>query len=69
MRHLTPRLILAASILLFAALRPPTARAQATDDDVGDKVSFLALFPNLRALPAPTFLQPGLRVTFSSGAA
>jgi hypothetical protein len=45
------------------------AQAQATDDDVGDKVPFLDLFPALRTLPAPLFLQPGLRVSFASGAA
>lgn len=54
--------------LLFACLvvAPATARAAPTDADVG---GMLALFPNARTLPAPAFLVPGVRVSYSTGSA
>ncbi|MFO0750288.1 MAG: hypothetical protein U1F43_32155, partial [Myxococcota bacterium] len=51
------------------ALAPSAAHAQPSDDEIGDTQPFLALFPTLRTRPAPSWIAPGVRVTYRSAAA
>jgi len=45
------------------------ALAKPSDEQVGELAVFFTLFPELRTLPAPTFVRPGVRVSYQSAAA
>ncbi|MDD9933357.1 MAG: hypothetical protein OXT09_07140 [Myxococcales bacterium] len=55
------------AILVSVQSRPTSA--QVSDADIGTNEALLALFPELRTLPAPAFVAPGVRVSYVSGAA
>gem|GEM_PF-1250350 len=69
-KRATPRIMVVMrdilTMLLLVALGTP-AHAQPTDEQLGlDAHFYLILFPELRTLPAPAWLTPGVRVTYSS---
>ncbi len=54
------------TLFCLAALGTP-AHAQPSDEQLGlDAHFYLILFPELRTLPAPAWLTPGVRVTYAS---
>lgn len=53
----------------FVASWSTGALGQVSDGDIGSNASMLTLFPQLRSLPAPAFVVPGVRVSYASGAA
>lgn len=40
--------------------------AQPPDDQLGESLGFVVLFPQLRNLPAPTWFRPGVRVSYET---
>jgi hypothetical protein len=54
--------------LAVAAIIVPAngVRAQPPDDQLGESLGFVILFPPLRTLPAPTWFVPGVRVSYDS---
>jgi hypothetical protein len=52
---------------MFLPARP--AAAAPPDTDLGEAAVFLPLFPNLRTLPAPGWLRPGVRASYDTSSA
>ena len=65
-----PSRVYAAWLILMAAMAYPSPGAgQARDADLGTTATMLNFFPVLRELPAPDFIEAGVRVTYSAGSA
>ncbi|MBI1299693.1 hypothetical protein GC175_32615 [bacterium] len=68
--HLNRLLGIALSLILGLSLLPNRPlHAQPPDEALGEAAIFLTLFPQLRALPAPPVIQPGLRVSYQGASA
>lgn len=44
----------------------PSAQAQPPDDQLGESILFVTLFPQLRNLPPPNWFEPGVRVSYNT---
>lgn len=54
--------LIVAGVLFVSA----TAAGQPSDDQIGEMATFFELFPRLRTLPAPEWLAPGVRASYSA---
>lgn len=62
--------LLTLCLMLCLSLLPArSAEAQPPDEAIGEAAIFLTLFPQLRTLPAPPVIQPGLRVSYQGASA
>ncbi|MEX1018493.1 MAG: hypothetical protein WDZ49_02485 [Litorilinea sp.] len=68
MQHFVTYLLafwLAVGVALSPLTDPiPAAQAQPPDDQLGESLGFVILFPQLRTLPPPAWFQPGVRVSY-----
>lgn len=63
------RFVSSALVVLVAGLCPAWGSAAVSDASLGEVEPLVALFPGARTAAPPAFLQPGLRVTYQTGAA
>ncbi|TXD41686.1 hypothetical protein FRC96_03835 [Lujinxingia vulgaris] len=64
----TLRVGLGTVLVWVCVLFVPTVSAQPTEAEIGETATFLTLFPELRAMGAPEWVQPGVRVSYQTAA-